>query len=71
LDGFTEPLSQFGYADAVGWWQHSAATIKTMMWAAGFDEIEEISRFGLKSNAATPIRKVVFKGKPGAQLAPA
>ena len=65
LDHFTQPLSRFGYAEALGWWQHSRATLKTMMWAAGFDDIEEISRFRLECKAAVPILKVVLTGRQG------
>lgn len=62
LDRFKQPLSQFGYAEALGWWQHSAETLRTMMWAAGFDDIEELARFRLNCKAAAPITKVVLKG---------
>ena len=58
------PLSQFGFEQAVGWWQHSSETLKTMMWAAGFDRIEEVSRFRLNCKAAIPLQKVVLKGYP-------
>ncbi|MGH2458529.1 MAG: class I SAM-dependent methyltransferase [Chloroflexota bacterium] len=68
LEAFRDvPLSQFGFAQAVGWWQHSAATFKTMMWAAGFDEVEEVSRFRLNCQAAIPLVKVVLKGYPKAR----
>jgi tRNA (mo5U34)-methyltransferase len=63
LDLFTEPLSRFGYAEALGWWQHSPKTLGAMMWAAGFDQIEEVSRFQLKSKAEVPIQKIVFRGR--------
>lgn len=58
------PVSQFGFPEAVGWWQLSANTIKTMMWAAGFDRIEEVSRFYLTCQAKVPLKKVVLKGYP-------
>ncbi|HLH73619.1 MAG TPA: methyltransferase domain-containing protein, partial [Chloroflexota bacterium] len=61
------PLSQFGFAEAVGWWQHSVATFKTMLWAAGFDEVEEVSRFRLNCKAAIPLIKVVLKAYPKAR----
>lgn len=62
LEAFREvPLSQFGWEKAVGWWQHSATTIKTMLWAAGFDNIVELSRFRLNCKAEIPLHKVVFK----------
>jgi len=65
LEGFKDvPLSQFGFGQAVGWWQHSVETFKTMMWAAGFDEVEEVSRFRLNCQAAIPLIKVVLKGYP-------
>lgn len=63
LELFNEPLSQFGYAEAVGWWQHSPATLGAMMWAAGYDSIEEVSRFTLNSKAEVPIEKIVLKGR--------
>src|SRR5690606_25978634 len=48
LEAFKDlPLSQFGFEKAVGWWQHSVTTLKTMMWAGGCDRIEEVSRFQL------------------------
>jgi tRNA (mo5U34)-methyltransferase len=56
------PLSQFGFEQAVGWWQHSVATLKTMMWAAGFDNVEETARFRLNCRAAIPLIKVVLRG---------
>ncbi len=58
------PLSQFGFEKAVGWWQHSSTTLKTMMWAAGFDNVQEVSRFRLNCKAAIPIEKIVLKGYP-------
>jgi len=65
LESFPDvPLSQFGFAEAVGWWQHSVTTFKTMLWAAGFDEVEEVSRFRLNCKAAIPLIKVVLKGYP-------
>lgn len=63
LEHFTEPLSRFGYAEALGWWQHSPSTLGAMMWAAGFDEIEELSRFRLNSKAEVPIEKIVLRGR--------
>lgn len=63
LDGGPQPLSQFGFGDAIGWWHHSSQTLKTMMYVAGFDEITEISRFDLISRAAIPLTKIVLKGQ--------
>jgi tRNA (mo5U34)-methyltransferase len=66
LDRFRDvPLSQFGFEQAVGWWQPSTKTLKTMMWAAGFDRIDEVSRFRLNCKAAIPLVKVVLKGSQG------
>ena len=70
LDSFGDvPLSQFGFEKAVGWWQHSRATLKTMMWAAGFDNVQEVNRFQLNCKAAIPLQKIVLKGYPATEAA--
>jgi tRNA (mo5U34)-methyltransferase len=69
LEQFEDPISQFGFEQAVGWWQLSAKTLRTMMWAAGFDRIDEVSRFRLVCKASVPLIKVVLKGYPAREVA--
>ena len=57
------PLTEFGFEKAVGWWQPSISALKSQMWAGGFDEITEVSRFQLICNASIPLIKVVLHGR--------
>lgn len=69
-DVYTPTLEGFGGAalaqlTAPGetWWLMSVAALRLMMTVAGFEPVQEVSRFNLNANAAAVIHKVVLRGQ--------
>ncbi len=68
LEEMDRPVSEFTGTGVMGiWWRHSIKSMRRMMEIAGFDPIEEVSRFEA-TNRAGKFHKVVLKGHvpPGA-----
>ncbi|HEY8173166.1 MAG TPA: methyltransferase domain-containing protein [Dehalococcoidia bacterium] len=62
LERLTKPVSEFVGVTAMGiWWAHSIKSMKRMMEVAGFERIEEVSRFR-PENRVGEFAKVVLKG---------
>lgn len=63
LDGFGDlSLAQFT-APGETWWLPNAEALRAMMVVAGFEPIDEISRFTLQATAEDTIHKVVLRGR--------
>jgi tRNA (mo5U34)-methyltransferase len=62
LEGMGDlPLALFT-APSETWWLPNVATLRTMMTTAGFESIDEISRFALEARTTDTIDKVVLRG---------
>jgi tRNA (mo5U34)-methyltransferase len=62
LESLDRPVSEFTGTTVMGiWWRHSIKSMRKMMEIAGFDPIEEVSRFEVE-NRAGRFHKVVLKG---------
>ena len=62
LEMLSKPASEFIGVTAMGiWWAHSIKSMKRMMEVAGFERIEEVSRFR-PENRVGEFAKVVLKG---------
>lgn len=62
LENDGRPLSTFIGTSVLGvWWGHSIKSMKRMMEVAGFDPVEEVSRFQA-ANRAGRFSKVILKG---------
>lgn len=62
LEALSKPASEFIGVTAMGiWWAHSIKSMKRMMEVAGFERIEEVSRFR-PENRVGEFAKVVLKG---------
>ncbi len=62
LEALDRPASEFIGTTSLGvWWGHSIKSMKLMMEVAGFDPVEEVSRFNAE-NRAGKFTKVVLKG---------
>ena len=62
LEALDRPVSEFTGTSVMGiWWRHSIKSMRRMMEVAGFDPIEEVSRFEVE-NRAGRFHKVVLKG---------
>jgi tRNA (mo5U34)-methyltransferase len=71
LERLTVPASEFlGTAVVGAWWSHSIKAMKRIMEVAGFNPVEEVSRFEVH-NRAGRFPKVILKGhvQPGAHEA--
>jgi tRNA (mo5U34)-methyltransferase len=55
------PLAVFT-APGETWWLPNVAALRSMMHTAGFESIDEISRFALEARTADTIHKVVMRG---------
>jgi tRNA (mo5U34)-methyltransferase len=68
LESFDSPLSQFVGTSVLGvWWNHSIKSMKMMMEVAGFEPVEEVSRFPVE-NRAGRFWKVILKGHVPAEV---
>lgn len=67
LEALNRSASEFIGTTSLGvWWSHSIKSMKKMMEVAGFDPVEEVSRFRAE-NRAGQFAKVILKGHvPGA-----
>lgn len=71
LEAMPRPVSEFLGTTLMGiWWRHSVKSIRKMMEVAGFDPIEEVSRFEVE-NRAGRFSKVVLKGYAPSATQPA
>lgn len=62
LERLSKPVSEFVGVTAMGiWWAHSIQSMKRMMEVAGFERVEEVSRFR-PENRVGEFAKVVLKG---------
>ena len=62
LEMLSKPASEFIGVTAMGiWWAHSIKSMKRMMEVAGFERVEEVSRFR-PENRVGEFAKVVLKG---------
>lgn len=62
LERLSRPLSEFVGTTVLGvWWRHSIKSMRKMMEVAGFEPVEEVSRFAVE-NRAGRFRKVVLRG---------
>ncbi len=62
LEALDRPVSEFTGTTVMGiWWRHSIKSMRKMMEIAGFQPIEEVSRFEVE-NRAGRFHKVVLKG---------
>ncbi len=62
LEGMGDLALALFTAPSETWWLPNVATLRTMMTTAGFESIDEISRFALEARAADTIHKVVLRG---------
>jgi tRNA (mo5U34)-methyltransferase len=70
LEGFGERALAWYTAPNETWWLPNISTLKTMMRAAGFESIVEISRFTLQARTDDMIYKVVLRGEVTSQSDP-
>lgn len=62
LEMLSKPVSEFVGVTAMGiWWAHSIKSMRRMMETAGFERVEEVSRFR-PENRVGEFAKVVLKG---------
>jgi tRNA (mo5U34)-methyltransferase len=62
LESLNRPVSEFLGTSLMGiWWRHSVKSMRRMMEVAGFDPIEEVSRFEA-TNREGKFSKVILKG---------
>ncbi len=62
LERLSKPVSEFVGVTAMGiWWAHSIKSMRRMMEIAGFERVEEVSRFR-PENRVGEFAKVVLKG---------
>jgi tRNA (mo5U34)-methyltransferase len=62
LEMLSKPVSEFVGVSTMGiWWAHSVKSMRKMMECAGFERVEEVSRFRPK-NRVGEFAKVVLKG---------
>jgi tRNA (mo5U34)-methyltransferase len=62
LESLTRPVSEFIGTEMLGvWWAHSIKSMKKIMETAGFERVEEVSRFPV-TNRAGSFDKVILKG---------
>ena len=62
LEALERPVSEFLGTSLMGiWWRHSAKSMVRMMQTAGFDPVEEVSRFEASNREGT-FHKVILKG---------
>jgi tRNA (mo5U34)-methyltransferase len=62
LEALDRPVSEFTGTQVMGiWWRHSIKSMRKMMEVAGFERIEEVSRFEVE-NRAGRFLKVVLTG---------
>jgi tRNA (mo5U34)-methyltransferase len=62
LEMLSKPVSEFVGVSAMGiWWAHSVKSMRKMMESAGFERVEEVSRFR-PENRVGEFAKVVLKG---------
>lgn len=62
LEALSRPVSEFTGTTVMGiWWRHSIKSMRKMMEIAGFQPVEEVSRFEVE-NRAGRFHKVVLKG---------
>lgn len=62
LEALHRPVSEFLGTSLMGiWWRHSAKSMVKMMQTAGFDPVEEVSRFKASNREGT-FYKVILKG---------
>ena len=63
LEGLGDDLALALFtAPSETWWLPNVAALRTMLITAGFESIDEISRFALEARAADTIHKVVLHG---------
>jgi tRNA (mo5U34)-methyltransferase len=70
LEMLARPVSEFVGTERLGvWWSHSIKSMRKMMQVAGFDRVEEVSRFQV-TNRAGSFQKVILKGHADADAFP-
>jgi tRNA (mo5U34)-methyltransferase len=62
LEGMGDRALAMFTAPGETWWLPNVATLRAMMTTAGFESIDEISRFALEARAEDTIHKVVLRG---------
>lgn len=63
LEGMGDQALAWFTAPGETWWLPNIATLKGMMRTAGFEAIEEVSRFALQARSEDTIYKVVLRGE--------